>query len=182
MIKEFFLQNWPLILVLLAFVISLVTTVFLDKKTVTRMYVLVASVFLLAIVVFVEFYIADMSEFKNLRIALMAIRYSATPLIIALITFALVKRLRWFIFIPALALVVVNIVSIFTGIVFSINESNDLVRGPLGYLPFIMVGLYSALLIYLLINIYQFFIIALIISKCLFKCYCFVFSYWMLHI
>ena len=150
--KEYILQNWPLILVILAFVISLVTTVFLDKKTVTRMYVLVSAVFLLSIVVFVEFYIADKSELRNLRIALMAIRYSATPLIIALITFALVKRLRWFIFIPALALVVVNFVSIFTGIVFSINENNELERGFLGYLPFIMVGLYSVLLIYLLIK------------------------------
>ena len=151
-VKEFIIQNWPLILILLAFVISLVTTVFLDKKTITRMYILVASVFLLAIVVFIEFYIADRADLKNLRIALMAIRYSATPLIIALIIFALVKRLRWFIVIPALALVVVNFISIFTGIVFSIDENNNLVRGFLGYLPFIMVGLYSILLIYLLIK------------------------------
>ena len=151
-VKEFIIQNWPLILILLAFIISLVTTVFLDKKTITRMYILVASVFLLAIVVFIEFYIADRADLKNLRIALMTIRYSATPLIIALIIFALVKRLRWFIFIPALALVVVNFISIFTGIVFSIDENNKLVRGFLGYLPFIMVGLYSILLIYLLIK------------------------------
>ena len=73
-VKEFIIQNWPLILVLLAFIISLVTTVFLDKKTITRMYILVASVFLLAIVVFIEFYIADRADLKNLRIALMAIR------------------------------------------------------------------------------------------------------------
>ena len=151
-VKEFIIQNWPLILILLAFIISLVTTVFLDKKTITRMYILVASVFLLAIVVFIEFYIADRADLKNLRIALMAVRYSATPLIIALIIFALVKRLRWFIFIPALALVVVNFISIFTGIVFGIDENNKLVRGFLGYLPFIMVGLYSILLIYLLIK------------------------------
>ena len=152
MIKEYFLQNWPLILILLAFIISLITTVFLDKKTIVRMYILVAAVFLLSIVVFVEFYIANDPSLKNLRIALMAIRYSATPLIIALIAFALVKRLRWFIFIPALALVVVNFISIFTGIVFSINENNDLVRGPLGFSPFVMVGLYSIFLIYLLIK------------------------------
>ena len=152
MIKVFFLQNWPLILILLAFIISLITTVFLDKKTVVRMYILVGAVFLLSIVVFVEFYIAGMSEFKNLRIALMAIRYSATPLIIALITFALVKRLRWFIFIPAIVLAIVDFISIFTGIVFAIDENNNLVRGPLGFLPFIMVGLYSVLLIYLLIK------------------------------
>ena len=152
MIKDYFLQNWPLILILLAFIISLVTTVFLDKKTITRMYVLVGAVFLLSIVVFVEFYILDNPELKNLRVALMAIRYSATPVIIALITFALVKRLRWFIFIPAIALAVVNIISIFTGIVFSVDADNVFHRGPLGYLPFIMVGLYSVLLIYLLIK------------------------------
>ena len=152
MIKEYFLQNWPLLLVLLALIISLVTTVFLDKKTIIRMYALIISVFLLSIVVFVEFYIAKMEDLKNLRIVLMAIRYSATPLIIALITFALVKRLRWFIFIPALALVVLDIVSIFTGIVFGIDANNNLVRGPLGFVPFIMVGLYSILLIYLLIK------------------------------
>ena len=150
--KEYILQNWPLILVLLALIISLITTVFLDKKTIIRMYALIISVFLLSIVVFVEFYIIKMPELKNLRIALMAIRYSATPLIIALITFALVKRLRWFIFIPALALVVINFISIFTGIVFSLDANNDLVRGPLGFVPFVMVGLYSVLLIYLLIK------------------------------
>lgn len=152
MIKDYFLQNWPLILILLAFIISLVTTVFLDKKTIRRMYALVIAVFLLSIVVFVEFYISDNPELKNLRIALMAIRYSATPVIIALITFALVKRLRWFIFIPAIALAVVNVISIFTGIVFSVDADNVFHRGPLGYLPFIMVGLYSVLLIYLLIK------------------------------
>lgn len=154
MIKEYLLQNWPLILILVAFIISLVTTVFLDKKTVTRMYILIASVFLLSIVVFVEFYIVNNPDLKDLRIALMAIRYSATPLIIALIIFALIKRLRWFIFIPAMVLVVLNVISIFTGIIFSIDANNELQRGPfiLGYLPFIMVGLYSILLVYLLIK------------------------------
>ena len=152
MLKDYIIQNWPLILILLAFIISLITTVFLDKKTVIRMYILIGAVFLLSIVVFVEFYIVDKESLKDLRIVLMAIRYSATPLIIALITFTLVKRLRWFIFIPAIALVIVDIISIFTGIVFSIDESNNLQRGPLGFLPFIMVGLYSVFLIYLLIK------------------------------
>lgn len=151
-VKEYFLQNWPLILILLAFLISLLTTVFLDKKTIMRMYILVAAVFVLSIVVFTEFYIIDMPELKNLRIVLMALRYSATPLIIAEISLALVKRLRWFVFIPALALVVINVVSIFTGIVFSVDEANEMQRGVLGYLPFIMVALYGALLIYLLIR------------------------------
>ena len=152
MFAEYIAQNWSLILVILAFIISLLTTVFLDKKTIIRMYILVAAVFLLSIVVFIEFHLPDDLSYKNIRIVLMAVRYSATPLIIALIIFALVERLRWFIFIPAIALVILNIVSIFTGIVFSINDENKIIRGVLGYLPFIMVGLYSILLIYLLIK------------------------------
>lgn len=152
MLKDYFLQNWPLILILLAFIISLITTVFLEKKTVVKMYVLIIAVFLLSIVVFVEFYIVDKAELKWLRTILMAIRYSATPLIIAQITFTLVNRLRWFIFLPALSLTIVNIISIFTGIVFSIDENNVFHRGPLGFLPFIVVGLYGVLLVYLLIK------------------------------
>ena len=152
MIKDYFLQNWPLLLILLAHIISLISTVFLDKKTTIRMYALIGAVFLLSIVVFSEFYIASMPEYRMVRVVLMAVRYSATPLIISLIIFALVKRQRWFIFIPAILLVIVNIVSIFTGIVFSVDEENVFHRGPIGFAPFILVGLYSVLLIYLLIK------------------------------
>ena len=152
--KDYISQNWPLILVLLAFVISLVTTVFLDKKTRIRMYILIAAVFLLSIVVFVEFGITKGNpDLRDLRIALMAVRYSATPFILALITFALVKRMRWFIFLPALAQTILNIISIWTGIVFSLDKDGNRVLFPvLGYLPYIIVGLYSILLIYFLIK------------------------------
>lgn len=151
MFKEYLIQNWPLILILLAFVISLLTTVFLDKKTIIGMYILIGAIFLLSIVVFVEFYFTEQAEYRVVRNVLMAVRYSATPLIIAQITMTLVKRMRWFIFIPALALVVLDIVSIFTGTVSSVNESGDIVRGPLWLAPYILVGLYSVVLIYLLI-------------------------------
>ena len=47
---------------------------------------------------------------------------------------------------------IIDVVSIFTGIVFKINDENKLVRGPLGYLPFIVAGLYCAFLIFILIK------------------------------
>ena len=55
-LKEYILQNWALILVLMAFVIMLIITVFLDTKTIKRMYILIASVFVLSIIVFFEFH------------------------------------------------------------------------------------------------------------------------------
>lgn len=153
MFKDYLLQNWALILILLAFVISLATTVFFDKKTIARFYILIGAIFLLSIVVFFEFHknVRSNPDSRTVRNILMAVRYSATPLIIAQIGLTLVKRLRWFIFIPALALMVLNIVSIFTGIVSIVDETNTLVRGPLWLSPYIAVGLYSVFLIYLLI-------------------------------
>ena len=152
MIKDYLLQNWPLLLVLSAFAIALQITVFLDNKTIRRMQILIAAVFLLSIVVFVEFQVATSAEYRVLRSVLMAIRYSATPFIIAQINYTLVKKQTWYIFIPAIILAVIDFISIFTGIVFIIEEDNTFVRGTLGYLPFVMAGLYGAFLIYLLIR------------------------------
>lgn len=152
MVKEYILQNWELILILLAFVISLMTSVFVDKKSTRRMYCLIGAIFVLSVCVFVEFYESEAGVNSNLRIVLMAIRYSATPFITALVIFTLIKKLRWYIFIPALALAIVNIISIFTGIVFGLKDDGTLQRGPLGYAPFIVAGLYFVFLVYLLIK------------------------------
>ena len=150
MIKDYLLQDWSLILVLAAFAIALRITVFWNEKTIKRMYVLIIGVFLLSIVVFVEFRCAARGEYRTLRSILMAIRYSATPFIISQIIYTLVKKQTLYIFIPSIILSVIDIVSIFTGIVFRIDENNTFSRGPLGYLPFIVAGLYCAALVYLL--------------------------------
>ena len=139
-----------MLLILAAFAIALNITVFLDKKTVRRMYVLIVAVFLLSIVVFVEFYFAASAEHRTLRIVLMAIRYSATPIILAQTMYTLVKKQQWYVFVPAIVLTVIDFISIFTGIVFSVGEDNVFTRGPLGYLPFIVAGAYCVYLIFLL--------------------------------
>ena len=150
--KAYILENWILVLVLAAFTIVLFTTAFIDNKSTKRMFFLIGSVFVLSILVFIEFYFEKEPKFAMMRTILMALRYSATPLIVALVTFALTKKLKWFIFIPAVVLLIVDIVSIFTGIVFKIDDENQLVRGPLGYLPFIVAGLYFVFLIFILIK------------------------------
>ena len=150
--KAYILENWILVLILVAFTIILFTTSFLDNKSSKRMFFLIGSVFVLSILVFIEFYFEGDSNYSMMRTVLMALRYSATPLIVALIMFALTKKLKWFIFIPAVILLIIDIISIFTGIVFKINDANELVRGPLGYLPFIVAGLYFVFLIFILVK------------------------------
>ena len=146
--KEYLLQNWALILILLAFAISLATTVFLQKRTIIRLYVLIVSIFALSIIVYIEFETDNIA----LRNVLMALRYSATPLIIALIIYALVERMKPFIYVPAVALLILDIVSIFTGVVSSIDEENKMVRGPVWFMPYLVVLFYAVLLIVLLVK------------------------------
>ena len=152
MIKELIIQNWANVLVLLAFAVLLSTTVFLDKTTILRLYALILALFIFSMIVFAEFYLNKMGGFVEARLILMAIRYSATPLITAFIIYTLAKNVPWYVFIPAILLVIIDIISIFTGVIFSIGEDGRLQRGPLGYLPYIMVGVYSVLLVYLLIK------------------------------
>ncbi len=152
MIKEYLLQNWSLLLILAAFAIALHITVFLDKKTIRGLYVLVAGIFLLSLAVFTEFESAAVAEHRLLRGVLMAIRYSATPFIISQLIYTLIKKQTWYIFIPSILFAAVNFLSIPTGIVFRIGEDNSFSRGPLGYLPFAAAGLYCAALVYLLIK------------------------------
>ena len=149
-LKEYFFQNWILLLVLGAFIVVLLITSFSNRKTTLRYLLLLVSIFLLSVVVFAEFYIQPVAESKTLRLVLMAIRYSATPFVLGLVIMVLVKRQNYLIFIPAGILLILNIVSIFTGIVFGLDKSYELVRGPIGFMPFAVCGLYMVWLIALL--------------------------------
>ena len=151
-IKDYILWNWGLILILLGFAVSLKATVFLDRTTIRRYFSLVITIFLLSIVVYAEFYLADLRQHSDARAVLMAIRYSSTPFILAQVIYTLTKKLRWFVFIPAMILTAINMISIFNGIVFSLSDDGALQRGPLGYLPYIMVGAYCVFLIYALVK------------------------------
>ena len=150
MIKELIIQNWANILVLLAFAILLKTTVFLEKRTILRLYALILSLFIFSMIVFLEFSLEDRGELANVRLILMAIRYSATPMIIAFIIYTLAKNVKWTVFIPAIILTAFDLISIFTGTVFYLDSEGNLKRGPFGYLPYVMVGAYSFFLVYIL--------------------------------
>ena len=121
---SYILQNWTLILILVAFSIALRYTAFLDAVTIRRMYTLIVGIFLLSIVVYLEFLFADRGTGREARVILMAIRYSATPFIIAQV--------------------------ICTLIVFRVDASGVFSRGPLGMLPFVVAGLYCFLLLFFL--------------------------------
>ena len=59
------------------------------------MYLLIVCVLLLSAVVFREFYLAELGGYSTERTVLMAVRYSATPLIVAMVLYALQGRMKW---------------------------------------------------------------------------------------
>ena len=150
MARDYFIQNWSLILISLAFLVSLRTTAFLDKTFSNRMCLLIASVLLLSVVVFFEFYLSEHGIVWKGRPYLTAVRYSAMPFVDALILYTLVKKLRKTLFIPACILAVLCFLSIWNGWVFRFEEDVTFIRGPLGLLPFIVPGTYGSVLVYTL--------------------------------
>ena len=104
MLDHYILQNWILILILFAFVVFLISTALIDKKATRRLFFLIGEIFVLSICVFCEFHFAhdefkDIAALRTVRTVLMAIRYSATPLIVAQIIYTLAKREKLYIFI-----------------------------------------------------------------------------------
>lgn len=145
---EYVAENWIMILVLLGFTISLISTVFMEQKTIRRLYALIVEVFLLSVVVFAEFKMAELGDHRSLRLILMAVRYSATPLLVAQIVYTVAKGQRWYLFLPAALFTILDFISIPTGIVFGLDAGGKLVRGPLGMLPYVGAGLYGLYLVY----------------------------------
>ena len=92
LVKEYLIQNFALILVLLAFAIMLKATIFLDKKTIRRLFTLIIYVFLLSIIVYIEFHLTEIKQYDMVRLTMIAIRYSSTPFITAMILYTLVKK------------------------------------------------------------------------------------------
>ena len=152
MIKDLITQNWANVLILIAFAILLRTTLYLDKRTKLRMYALILGLFIFSLIVFSEFSLDRIGMFTGVRLVLMALRYSATPLIVAFTIYTLTPDVHWYVFLPAFALTALDLLSVFNGIIFSLGDDGSLERGPLGYLPYIMVGIYAVLLVYLLIK------------------------------
>ena len=76
--REYIYHNWPLLLVLAALIVSLKTTVFVDRVTIRRNIVLIVTLFLLSLSVFVESWLTGRGEMRNLLIFLAGIRYSCT--------------------------------------------------------------------------------------------------------
>ena len=149
-LRDYLIQNWALILVSLAFLVSLYTTAFLDKKFANRMFLLIFETFILSIIVFIEFELEDLGIVWKGRPYLMFIRYSAGALLEAQVLYSLVKQYPRIIFIPAIITAGICFINIYTGIINWVQEDGIIQYGPLKLFPYIVPGAYGCFIVYFL--------------------------------
>lgn len=132
-----------LVLLLAAMFILIRTTVHLSRRMVLNLTSIILYILLLSIVEYIEVYLGNQPTFSYWRKVLTAAKYIIPSVMLAQISITFLHLKKKYILIPAALNTVLCIISIFTGLVFDFREAtNNFLRGPLGYLPFIICGGY----------------------------------------
>lgn len=144
---KFMIDNFAPFTGLLFLLVFLVTNNQMEQKICRIFYVLLGMELVELVCYNVELWTAGFAETTPLRIFLSAVGYTIRPVLV-LAFFRISareqvseKQFRLFA-IPACINAVAAFSAFFTGIVYSYNESNEFVRGPLGYTAHIVLIFY----------------------------------------
>lgn len=146
MLWDFIADNWTLIILLVGMGLILRTDAHLEHRMVRRIALVTSLLFLYSVSCYFEGMLGNREVFSPVRPWLVAVNYSLVTLIIVNIIMILFPMQKFWVYTPAVINVIFCFVSIPTEIVFGISEENHFARGPLGFLPYVVNGLY---LIYL---------------------------------
>ena len=153
-VQDFIYSNWALVLLLTSMFIMTVTTVHLTKRSVIRMFLIIVFLAVLSVASYIEVGLGNGSTWNEWRAILTAWKYFLPAILLALVGMIVMKSkalVNALICIPAAISTVLCLISIPTGIVFSSDRlENSFLRGPLGYLPFVVDGIYVAFLVFAL--------------------------------
>ena len=155
-VQDFFYSNWALVLLLTSMFIMTVTTVHLSKRSVIRMFLIIVLLAALSVASYIEVGLGNGSTWNEWRAILTAFKYTTPSLILAITATIIMNakiHIKAILFIPAAINAVLSFVSIPTHIVFSFDkEANAFQRGVLGYIPFIVCGIYTFFVVFFLIK------------------------------
>lgn len=141
-ITDFIGTNWALVLLAAAMLILIKTTVYINKTTSARLLIIVLLTVFLAVASYIEVTLGNSDTYSAWRAILSCFKYAVPPVMLAVVSCIIFNETRWYMFIPAEVNALITFLSLATGWVFRITEENSWQRGPLGYLPFIVDGLY----------------------------------------
>jgi diguanylate cyclase (GGDEF)-like protein len=145
-------NNWGILLVLTALAILLRSDIHLERRMVQQIGLTSGMLLLYSVSCYIESCLGRLAAYTVWRPILSAVDYSlSTLIIISVILIVYPTRLRIrYLLLPWAAEAVLCLISIPTGIVFLISKDNNFARGPLGFLPFIINGLYLLFLMFCL--------------------------------
>ncbi len=150
MLEELIYSNYAIALIVIFMVVFLLTNTTFDKKETGLFMRATLLAVVLVVADSVENYTASLPYPTDLRVWMSAIGYTLRPVCILCILQIVVRNQmvkRFLMLAPAVVNTLVSFSALFTDVAFSYDEQNEFVRGPLGWTPFIVSGLYLGVLL-----------------------------------
>lgn len=155
MVFDIIENNFVAVSITLCLILFVLTNNNFDRKT-NRLFLAAASCVLILIVTEAwEAQLAVGDTFTPLRTVLSAIGYSLRPLVayfLAVMVRNYSRARAVLLKIPLVINALVAFSSLFSGVSFSYTADNQFVRGPLGYTPFVVSGIYLFVLLILTVQ------------------------------
>lgn len=151
-ITDYLGEHWGLLIIIMGIAILLILDAHLERRIVRLVGLTNTMLFLYSVSCYAETYLGNQTEYTILRPILSAFNYGLVTFILVVTITIMYPGQKKLLFLPAILNAILCFVSIPTGIVFHISNNNHFYRGPLGYLPFIINGLYLAYLIFNLLR------------------------------
>lgn len=131
------------------------SNIHLDRRMIRLIYLVIVMLGVFSVSQFIEGELGNAPTFSIMRAVLTAVNYSLISLILPTVILILFRVRPLLLYIPAMLNILLCIISLPTGIVFTFDRSdNAFDRGPLGYLPYFVAAFYLALLFLLLVRRY----------------------------
>ena len=147
-VGDFFDTNWALVLLAVAMFIMLKTTVHIRTANKRWLYAVIILTAFLGVASFIEVILGKGEAYSVWRSVLSCFKYAIPPVLLAMLSCVVLNVFKWQLFIPAALNTLLVFLSLATGWVFRITNENHWLRGPLGYVPFIVDGLYLFYLVW----------------------------------
>jgi len=158
MAYDFLQHNFFIIANILFLLVFLLTNTVFEKEITRRFFISIIILIILTVSENIEYALGFKAQPTMLRVWMKALGYVLRPMMIYVLILILKyrsKKERLLIGIPLMINTVVSFSSLFCGISFSFDATNQFVRGPLGYTPHICSGFYMLLILFLSIGFFK---------------------------
>lgn len=150
MIGDLIYSNYAICLIVIFMVVFLLTNTTFEKKETGLFMRAILLAVVLVVADNIENWTASLTYPTALRIWMSAIGYTLRPICILCILQIVVRNQivkNFLMYVPALINTFISFSALFTDVAYSYDAQNEFVRGPLGWTPFVVGGIYLCILL-----------------------------------